>query len=140
MARLGKKGIHVPISVDWSEAQRVEGNDVLYKLWNKKGKIYALKLTMLGEENYRLDLSETLENADFTIGEIFELREVPFDSQYTVFLSGKKGVSSLEFLSGGVLKGNKAINQLRELFKYDDVGRLLKDIFKSSNISFSLPS
>ena len=82
---LDAKGIHVPIPTGWSELQPVQGGVARYRLWRRGDRFLCLKLLVAGDDRV-LFVSESLENVDVEIGEIFEIDAVPFDARWVVRL------------------------------------------------------
>jgi len=129
---MDKKGIHLPLSERWSDWQEVHGKKARYRLWNKRGKTYCLKLVLDSKNNYQIEISNSLENLDTGIEEIFELKEVPFDSQYKLVVKEKD--LALKVIGGETYKNKEAEKKLTNLFKYEKPERLLKDLLKETNL------
>ena len=126
--------IETIISKSWSQFYEKDKFRVSYRLWQKKGKTYCLKLTKITEEDYQLEISSSLENIDQPVGVIFEIPDFPFDSQYKMIKQNKKYV--LINSDGESYKQNAAKEKLKELFNYKHSEELFLELFKGTGIKY----
>ena len=124
--KMKKAGIHLNLSDNWSDEYLVFGKPTRYRLWNKKGKTFCLKLVK--EKNQSIvQVSSSLENVDFKIGEIFDIPDFPFDKQNTIIYDQKQ----ITYCSkDSCYKGKMAAKKAQELFSYSSIEILLKDLVK----------
>ena len=123
---MDEKGIHVLLSEKWSEKHISHGKQTRYRIWNKKNKLFCLKLTYEKDE-YRVEVSKSLENVDMGMGVIFDIPDFPFDKQYTIKYRGDEIELNHK---NKYVKGNEAVQEIKKLFSYESIDYLTKDIFK----------
>ncbi len=121
-----EEGIHVDLKEKWSKPQLVYGKQTRYRIWNKNEKIFCLKLVKNGNE-YFIDISDSLENVDLGIGEIFDIPDFPFDKQYSIKYEQNKW-TYLEKKTE--LKQKDAETKIKKLFSYTSIEKLKEDLFK----------
>lgn len=135
---MDKKGIHVNITYAWSDPQLVHGKNAKYRMWEKNGQMYCMRLLELSQTRYEIDISSTLENVDAEVGVIFDIPDFAFDAQYILAVNTKPkpAITLSNVDSGARYMGPQADDMLKKLFKYRTSDDLLKDLFENSGVNW----
>lgn len=118
-----KDGIHTKIDENWSQKYSFQGQNTRYRLWNKKNKVFCLKLVEKNKK-YILEISKSLENVDLEVGVIFDIPEFPFDSQISLIYEN----NSWKYDKN--MNNKKIEDEIKNIFSYESIDRLTKDMFK----------